>query len=221
MTDRRVALTLRRPSSEAAADQAKIRALDIPGTASLIVNDAVTDLKVSAIMLDEDEFLRCLVSSSIAIGKGHNLAMLVGAVYVNEVPSLMTSFARKPIFAREGTDVVLQRDGKVMQDASMGDYGAEGYVVQELALLPEFSAMDGNAYYPVIGLWFIDGDPAGMGIREDHTPITTNTSVFVPHSIEGGPATYEEQRIPDSEEIEEQMRVAPFLTRLAGKRTRL
>ncbi|KAL3295041.1 hypothetical protein RB213_005815 [Colletotrichum asianum] len=84
MTDRRVALTLRRPSSEAAADQVRIRALDIPGdyrrSASFIVNDAVTDLKVSAIMLGEDEFLRCLGSSSIAIGKGHNLAMLVGAV---------------------------------------------------------------------------------------------------------------------------------------------
>ncbi|KAF4476837.1 putative acid--amine ligase YgiC [Colletotrichum fructicola] len=130
--------------------------------------------------------------------------------YVNEAPSSMTSFARKPIFAREGADVVLQRDGKVIQDASTGDYGAEGYVVQELALLPEFRAADGNTYYPVIGLWFIDGDPAGMGIREDRTPITTNTSVFIPHSIEGGPATYEKQRIPDNEEIEEQMRVAPF-----------
>ncbi|KAI8153640.1 putative acid--amine ligase YgiC [Colletotrichum sp. SAR 10_70] len=130
--------------------------------------------------------------------------------YVNEAPSSMTSFARKPIFAREGADVVLQRDGRVIQDASTGGYGAEGYVVQELALLPEFRAADGNTYYPVIGLWFIDGDPAGMGIREDRTPITTNTSVFIPHSIEGGPATYEKQRIPDNEEIEEQMRVAPF-----------
>ncbi|KAI8234624.1 hypothetical protein K4K55_004700 [Colletotrichum sp. SAR 10_96] len=268
----------------AAADQVRIRALDIPGdyrrSASLIVNDVVTDLKVSAIILGEDEFLRCLGSSSVTIGKAHNLAMLVGAVrpsigssrkeggdcellearkgedmekiglhdgagnyiggtiwieppykmlwsnksifailwkmfkedpgrkwllptYVNEAPSTMKSFARKPIFAREGADVVLQHDAKIIQDASTGDYGAEGCVVQELALLPEFSARDGNMYYPVIGLWFIDGDPAGMGIREDRTPITTNTSVFIPHSIEGGTATYEKQRIPDSEEIEE------------------
>ncbi|CAI0652748.1 unnamed protein product [Colletotrichum noveboracense] len=84
MTDRRVALTLRRPSSEATADQVRVRALDISGdlrrSASLIVNDAVTDLKVSAIMLGEDEFLRCLGSSSTAIGNGHNLSLLVGAI---------------------------------------------------------------------------------------------------------------------------------------------
>ncbi|CAI0652747.1 unnamed protein product [Colletotrichum noveboracense] len=124
------------------------------------------------------------------------------STYVDAAPSSMTSYARKPIFAREGADVVLQRNGKVIEDASTGDHGAEGYVMQELALLPQFKAADGNACFPVIELWFIDGDPARMGIREDRTPITTNTS--------GGPATYEKQRIPDSEEIEEQMRVAPF-----------
>ncbi|KAJ0385592.1 hypothetical protein COL922a_006091 [Colletotrichum nupharicola] len=84
MTDRRVALTLRRPSSEATADQVRVRALDISGdlrrSASLIVNDAVTDLKVSAIMLGEDEFLRYLGSCSTAIGNGHNLSLLVGAI---------------------------------------------------------------------------------------------------------------------------------------------
>ena len=40
-------------------------------------------------------------------------------------------------------------------------------------------AFDGN--YPVIGSWIIGDDAAGIGIREDDTPITRNTSRFVPH----------------------------------------
>ena len=39
--------------------------------------------------------------------------------------------------------------------------------------------------YPVVGSWVIGHEPgnvaAGMGIRESDTPITTNTSRFVPH----------------------------------------
>jgi glutathionylspermidine synthase len=33
----------------------------------------------------------------------------------------------------------------------------------------------------VIGSWVIGGDPAGIGIREDDSPITKNTSRFLPH----------------------------------------
>ena len=43
-----------------------------------------------------------------------------------------------------------------------GDYGSEGYVYQALFDLPDFG---GNR--PVIGSWIVDGEPAGMGIRED------------------------------------------------------
>jgi glutathionylspermidine synthase len=42
--------------------------------------------------------------------------------------------------------------------------------------VPEF---DGR--YPVIGAWVVGDEPAGIGIREDATPITTNASRFVPH----------------------------------------
>ena len=37
---------------------------------------------------------------------------------------------------------------------------------------------------PVIGGWVIGGECAGVGIREDDGPITTNFSRFVPHAIE-------------------------------------
>ena len=57
-------------------------------------------------------------------------------------------------------------------------YGAEGYVRQQLRPLPEF---DGR--YPVIGAWIVGDEPAGMGIREDATPLTTERARFVPHVI--------------------------------------
>ena len=39
-----------------------------------------------------------------------------------------------------------------------------------------------DGQYPVIGSWVVDGQFCGIGIREGG-PITTNTSVFVPHVV--------------------------------------
>ena len=47
---------------------------------------------------------------------------------------------------------------------------------QGYAPLPDFGGR-----YPVIGAWIVGDQAAGMGIREDDTPITRNTSRFVPH----------------------------------------
>ncbi|KAI0149796.1 Glutathionylspermidine synthase [Hypoxylon sp. NC0597] len=127
---------------------------------------------------------------------------LLPTYFENEAPESLTRYARKPIFAREGADILLKADGEVIQDSKTGEYGKEGYIVQELALLPEFKNQKGTPYHPVLGLWFIDGEPAGMGIREDITPITTDWSMFVPHSISDGPVNYERQPIPDIDGIE-------------------
>ena len=51
---------------------------------------------------------------------------------------------------------------------------------QELRLLPEF---DGR--YPVVGAWIVGDEAAGMGIREDATPITSDRARFVAHAIVG------------------------------------
>jgi Glutathionylspermidine synthase len=86
---------------------------------------------------------------------------------------------RKPIFGREGANVRLVGvDGRVISEVD-GGYGAEGFVYQAYAPLPEFA---GN--YPVIGSWLVASQPAGMGIREDAGPITRDTSRFVPHYFE-------------------------------------
>ena len=89
-------------------------------------------------------------------------------------PHNMRDYVRKPLLSREGANIILVRDGE--KQATYGPYGAEGFVYQALAPIPNF-----NGNYPVLGSWMIDQDPAGMGIRESNTLITNNTSRFVPH----------------------------------------
>jgi len=88
-------------------------------------------------------------------------------------PHDMKEFVKKPKMSREGANITLvQADGTMHTD---GDYGEEGFVYQELKL----ARIDGH--FPVLGSWVIDGESAGIGIRESETPITNNLSAFVPH----------------------------------------
>jgi len=87
---------------------------------------------------------------------------------------LGASYVRKPKLAREGANVTLVDDAH--QEQTDGAYGSEGHVFQALAPLPRFG-LD----YAVIGSWIVNGAPAGIGIREDTSAITRNTSRFVPH----------------------------------------
>jgi len=83
-------------------------------------------------------------------------------------------YAKKPLLAREGSNVTLKRRSAVIEQP--GEYGDEGFVYQGLAPLPEF---DGR--HAVIGSWIVGDEPAGIGIREDDSPITRNSSRFLPH----------------------------------------
>ena len=76
----------------------------------------------------------------------------------------------KPLWGREGANVTAPGH------ATPGPYGAEGYVHQAWAELPCF---DGR--YPVLGSWVVGGRAVGLGVREDDSPITRDTSRFVPH----------------------------------------
>lgn len=91
--------------------------------------------------------------------------------------SLGPSFVRKPIYSREGANVSLVSDG-VAVSAQDGPYGAEGFIRQALAPLPDFGGV-----FPVIGSWLVAHTPCGLSIREDATPITGNRSRFLPHAI--------------------------------------
>ena len=90
-------------------------------------------------------------------------------------PDNLTAYAKKPLYSREGANVELYRGAELVAK-DPGPYGAEGYVYQQLQVLPEF---DGR--YPVIGAWIVGNESAGICIREDVSPITTNMSNFIPH----------------------------------------
>lgn len=94
-----------------------------------------------------------------------------------EVLNRSGMYVQKPVFSREGANVKIVKNGRVTEETG-GEYGEEGYVIQDYTELPNF---DGN--HPLIGSWLIGGVPAGMGIRESSGLITNNTSRFVPHFL--------------------------------------
>jgi glutathionylspermidine synthase len=65
-------------------------------------------------------------------------------------------------------------------DQDEGPYGEEGFVRQGVATLAHY---EGN--YAAIGSWIAAGKPCGLSVREDVSPITKNTSRFLPHAIVG------------------------------------
>lgn len=83
----------------------------------------------------------------------------------------------KPIFSREGANVRIVQAGRVLAETT-GAYGRETRIVQAFSPPASFDGMT-----PVIGAWMVDDRPAGIGIREEAGPVTTNLSRFVPHAI--------------------------------------
>ena len=85
-----------------------------------------------------------------------------------------TDFVKKPLYSREGANVTIESAGR--REEAPGEYGDEGFIWQAYHELPSF---DGN--FAVIGSWIVGEEPAGIGLREDASAITRNTSRFVPH----------------------------------------
>jgi len=86
-------------------------------------------------------------------------------------------FVRKPLYSREGENIELIQNGEILESVS-GSYGGEGFVWQQLAPLPSFEGR-----YPVIGSWIVGSEACGIGIRDDTSRVTKNSSRFVPHAI--------------------------------------
>jgi glutathionylspermidine synthase len=91
-----------------------------------------------------------------------------------EPAALGSRYARKPKLAREGANVTLVDGNRV--ERSDGPYDDGDCVFQALAPLAHF-----GEDYVSVGSWVVAGEPAGIGLREDASPITRNTSRFVPH----------------------------------------
>lgn len=93
--------------------------------------------------------------------------------------SLSVRRVRKPLYSREGANVTLMERDRVV-DSDDGPYGAEGHVLQDAA--SNLFSADGN--YAVLGSWLVASQACGLCMREDASPITKNTSRFLPHYIE-------------------------------------
>jgi glutathionylspermidine synthase len=90
---------------------------------------------------------------------------------------ILGDYVKKPLLSREGANVEIYKSGEVIR--ADGTYGEEGFVYQQYTPIPNF---DGN--FVTIGSWIIGDEPAGIGLREDATEITMNTSRFLPHYFE-------------------------------------
>ncbi|MDE1168352.1 MAG: glutathionylspermidine synthase family protein [Pseudomonas sp.] len=86
-------------------------------------------------------------------------------------------WVRKPFFSREGANIELRTaDDQVVREE--GPYDDAPFILQEFAALPRF----GDSY-TLVGSWVIGDQAAGIGIREDNSLITKDTSRFLPHLI--------------------------------------
>ena len=86
------------------------------------------------------------------------------------------SFVRKPTLGREGANITLIDEGG-QAAATGGPYDGGAFICQELYRLPDY---DGRR--PVLGSWIVDGEPAGLGVREGGA-ITGNLAGFKPHIV--------------------------------------
>lgn len=89
------------------------------------------------------------------------------------VPLNNANQVKKPILGREGANVeIIKNNMRISKNG--GPYGNK-FIYQGLANTARFGDL-----CPILGVWSVDGNACGMGIREDG-PITTNTARFVPH----------------------------------------
>lgn len=102
---------------------------------------------------------------------------LLPAYFLDEALSPAPGWVVKPLFSREGANVALhtQNGEQVFVD---GPYTDAGWIRQACQPLPNF---DGN--YALIGSWVIGNAAVGIGVREDASLITQDSSRFVPHII--------------------------------------
>jgi glutathionylspermidine synthase len=104
-----------------------------------------------------------------------NHELLLESHFADQAPAnSLTSYIRKPLISREGANISLIRDNATVVTTE-GPYNGR-QIIQAIAPPAIF-----DNRHPVLGLWMIDQDCCGMGIRESFSPITGNLSSFVPH----------------------------------------
>lgn len=96
--------------------------------------------------------------------------------YFEPHTNLGRNYVKKPFYSREGTNIVLNIDGQVYRTEEEENPG--GIIYQATHLLPQFENI-----WTHLGCWISGNQACGLAIREDNTPITKDTSHFVPHYI--------------------------------------
>jgi len=96
-----------------------------------------------------------------------------------EKADLGGSFVSKPLFSREGENIDVVDEGKLIQRVD-GMYGHIPTIKQKFHALPKF-----GSDYTLIGSWVIGDEALGLTIREDNSLVTKDTSRFIPHIILG------------------------------------
>jgi glutathionylspermidine synthase len=86
-------------------------------------------------------------------------------------------YVRKPVHGREGCNIQVVVGGRVVFETD-GPYEEGPFVYQEFRPPRPF-----DGHYPICGTWIIHGTACGLGIREDDSYITSNTSRFLPHRM--------------------------------------
>jgi len=90
---------------------------------------------------------------------------------------LSAGWVRKPLFSREGANVeLITATGQHV--SAPGPYQDAPFIRQKLHPLPRF-----GDNYTMIGSWLVGDSAAGIGIREDNSLITKDSSRFLPHII--------------------------------------
>jgi glutathionylspermidine synthase len=92
--------------------------------------------------------------------------------------SLPRGWVRKPLLSREGANIALRLEsGECLR--TDGPYVDGPFVRQQFHPLPQF---DGR--HALVGSWMVGDRASGIGMRDDATPITRDSSHFVPHIIQ-------------------------------------
>lgn len=89
-------------------------------------------------------------------------------------------WVRKPMHSREGQNIIMVTpEGAKIE--TPGPYDNRMLIDQKLGQATFFPDNAGANRWPVLGVWMVDQECCGMGIREDAGPIAGNLSSFVPH----------------------------------------
>jgi glutathionylspermidine synthase len=96
---------------------------------------------------------------------------LLAASFAEDLPG---RYVRKPLYSREGQNIRIVA-GEHSQESD-GPHADGRFIYQAYAPLARFADS-----YTVLGSWMVGDKAAGLGIREDASPITRDSSRFLPH----------------------------------------